>query len=98
MFGVGDAAAVYYADVAAPETQYQATPPPNQLANERLNKLQLSMNRVENRLNSHISREEHEELVAEHRRLRLEVEHLLGFMRTLFAERGFSHPPPPPPG
>ena len=98
MFGVGDAAAVYYADVVAPETQTQPTPPPQQLANERLDELQRSMNRVTESLQANIPREEFDRLVAEHERLSREVQHLLGFMRTVFAERGFSDPPPPPPG
>ena len=97
VFGVGDAAAVYYADVVAPETQTQPTPPPEQFTNERLDELQRAMNQVTQSLQSNIPREEFDRLVAEHRRLSEEVQQLLSFMRTVFAERGLSQPPPPPP-
>ena len=94
VFGVGDAAPVYYADVVAPQSQHQAAPSPTQVMNERLDSLNQAMARVEERLNSHISREEHESLMEEHRRLREEVNNMFHFMRTVFMER---HPPPPPP-
>ena len=94
VFGVGDAAPVYYADVAAPQSQYQAAPPPTQMVNERLDSLQQSINRVEDRLNSHISREEHDALMEEHRQLRQEVNNMHNFVRTIFVER---QPTPPLP-
>jgi len=94
VFGVGDAASVYYPEVATPQSQYQAAPSPTQVMNERLDSLNQAMARVEERLNSHISREEHESLMEEHRRLREEVNNMFHFMRTVFMER---HPPPPPP-
>jgi len=49
-----------------------------------LDSLQQAMNRVEKRLNSHISREEHDALMEEHRQLREEVNNLLNFVRTIF--------------
>ena len=81
-----------------PQSQHQASPPPAQMVNERLDHLQEVLDNIDDRLNNAISREEHMTLVEEQRKTREEVNHLLSFVRTLFQQNSaFQQPPPPPP-